>query len=115
MTEQYNPNADTVTLTDSAIKYFADTQANKLVKFGITGGGCSGFSYRWESYDAYENHMANDLVLKYKDFTLYVDGFSLQYLAGSEVDYVTGISGSNIVINSPLASGSCGCGESVAF
>ena len=44
--------------------------------------------------------------------TVLVDPMSLQYLAGSEVDYTEGLEGSRFVINNPNATTTCGCGSS---
>jgi iron-sulfur cluster assembly accessory protein len=41
-----------------------------------------------------------------------VDPFSLQYLNGCEIDYVSTFQGSGFTFNNPNASGGCGCGSS---
>jgi iron-sulfur cluster assembly accessory protein len=43
---------------------------------------------------------------------LFVDPFSMQYLGGVEIDYVTTFQGSGFTFNNPNASGGCGCGSS---
>jgi iron-sulfur cluster assembly accessory protein len=43
---------------------------------------------------------------------LFVDPFSLQYLGGVEIDYVTTFQGSGFTFNNPNSSGGCGCGSS---
>jgi iron-sulfur cluster assembly accessory protein len=115
--EVYDPSTVTssVELTDSAIQHFINVAEGKLVKFGIIGGGCSGFQYHWETYDELQPHMDGDDVTDYGKFTLYVDNYSLPYLAGTTVDYVNDLTGSRIEIMNPNTTGGCGCGESIQF
>lgn len=116
MVEQYDPTDENiVTLTDTAINHFAMTAAGKNVKFGITGGGCSGFQYKWTMHDDVEDHMEDDWVQKYDGFTLYVHAYSLPYISNCVIDYVTDITGSKIEIQNPNSEGGCGCGESIHF
>ena len=41
-----------------------------------------------------------------------VDPVSLQYLAGSQVDFVDDLIGASFRVNNPNATASCGCGTS---
>ena len=43
-----------------------------------------------------------------------VDGMSLMYVIGSELDYVEDLTGSYFKVRNPNASSSCGCGTSFA-
>ena len=52
------------------------------------------------------------LRLKSDGVTLLVDPMSLQYLAGSVVDYTEGLEGSRFVVSNPNATATCGCGSS---
>jgi len=107
--------SEVVQLTDEAIQHFSKAAEGKLLKFGIIGGGCSGFQYHWETYDEFQEHMEDDEVTDYGKFTLYVDSYSLEYLAGTVVDYVSDLAGSRIEIGNPNVTGGCGCGESINF
>jgi iron-sulfur cluster assembly accessory protein len=44
--------------------------------------------------------------------TVLIDSVSLQYLAGSEIDFVDDLIGAAFKVNNPLAKASCGCGTS---
>jgi hypothetical protein len=44
-----------------------------------------------------------------------VDGRSLMYVIGSELDYVEDLTGSYFKVRNPNASSSCGCGTSFAI
>ena len=47
--------------------------------------------------------------------TMLVDPVSLQYLAGSEVDFVDDLIGASFRIKNPNATASCGCGTSFSI
>ena len=86
------------------------TKENKLVKLGVKGGGCSGFTYDWQLIDKKET---DDEVISLDDqHNLFIDGLSILYLAGLEIDYVTDIFGKTLQINNPNVKSACGCGES---
>ena len=74
----------------------------------ILGGGCTGFQYGFE-FDDGQN--ADDIVIITDGASLLVDPLSLQYLAGSEVDYVESLTGAQFVIRNPNAKTTCGCGS----
>lgn len=115
-TESYDPSAyNVVDMTPGAINHFTNVAGGKFLKFGIIGGGCSGFQYHWEIYDEEQDHFEGDEVVDYGSFKLYVDNYSLPYLAGTTVDFVTDLQGSRVEIQNPNTTGGCGCGESVMF
>ena len=72
-------------------------------------GGCSGFKY---SLNIEEAPLEDDHVLQLDRIRVFVDGFSLQYLNGVTVDYVTSMQGSGFTFHNPNATGGCGCGSS---
>ena len=47
--------------------------------------------------------------------TVVVDSLSLQYLAGSTIDYAEDLTGSKFIIKNPNATTTCGCGESFSI
>ena len=75
----------------------------------IQGGGCSGFQYGFE-FD--EEQSGDDLAVDTDGVVLVVDPLSLQYLAGSAVDYVESLHGAQFTIRNPNAKTTCGCGSS---
>lgn len=79
------------------------------LRVGVLPGGCSGFQYGLNIEDA---PAEDDLVLETNGLRLFVDPFSLQYLGGTEIDYVTTFQGSGFTFNNPNSSGGCGCGSS---
>jgi iron-sulfur cluster assembly accessory protein len=79
------------------------------LRVGVLPGGCSGFQYGLNIED---EPAEDDIVLDASGLRLFVDPFSLQYLSGVEIDYVTTFQGSGFAFNNPNASGGCGCGSS---
>ncbi|MFC7050813.1 iron-sulfur cluster insertion protein ErpA [Emcibacter nanhaiensis] len=105
-----------VTLSASAAKRIAtliQSEGNPELKFriAVNGGGCSGFQY---DFNLVEDQKDDDLVVERDGVTMLVDGLSLLYLTGSEVDFVEELAGSMFVVKNPNATASCGCGSSFA-
>ena len=83
------------------------------IRVGIRGGGCTGFSYLFEWDDG--EPKPTDRVFEAFGVRVVTDPKSLVYLAGTELDFVTGMMGHGFKFNNPNVKGSCGCGESVQF
>jgi iron-sulfur cluster assembly accessory protein len=79
------------------------------LRVGVLPGGCSGFKY---SLNIEEASQEDDIILESSGVRLFVDGFSLQYLNGITIDYVTSMQGSGFTFTNPNATGGCGCGSS---
>jgi len=104
----------TVGFTDSAavkVKALIEEEKNPNLKLRVSvdGGGCSGFQYSF-AFD--ENVDDDDTVIEKNGATMLVDVSSMQYLNGSEVDYLEGLEGARFVVNNPNAKSTCGCGSS---
>jgi iron-sulfur cluster assembly protein len=82
---------------------------NYAIRIGIKGGGCSGFSYHL-GFDPEPRE--GDTIIDYDNFKLFVDGKSLFYLTGTELDFSDGLNGKGFVFNNPNAVKTCGCGQS---
>jgi iron-sulfur cluster insertion protein len=91
----------------------AESEGNPALglRISVSGGGCSGFQYSF-SLDADETQ--DDIVIERDGARLLVDSISLEYLRGSEVDFVEDLSGAGFRIDNPIAVSSCGCGNSFA-
>ena len=104
----------TVGFTESAankVKMLVEEEKNPKLKLRVSvdGGGCSGFQYAF-AFD--ENVNDDDTVIEKNGATVLVDVTSMQYLNGSEVDYLEGLEGARFVVNNPNAKSTCGCGSS---
>ncbi len=81
------------------------------LRVAVQGGGCSGLTYKL-SFDTVER--PGDKVYTQHGIKLLVDGKSLIYLVGTELDYSGGLNGKGFVFSNPNATKTCGCGTSFA-
>lgn len=79
------------------------------LRVGVKGGGCSGLTYTL-GFDG-EPH-EGDTIIEENGIKLFVDGKSLFYLSGTELDFTDGLNGRGFIFNNPNAVKTCGCGES---
>ena len=106
-----------VTLTPRAVDAVRQVRTKEgrpdshALRVAVVGGGCSGFSYQL-SFD--EQPAADDAVLEYDGIRVLVDPASAQYLRGTEIDFVSSLSGGGFKFTNPKASHTCGCGSSFA-
>ena len=80
-----------------------------MLRLSVEGGGCSGFQYK---FDMDRNQASDDTLVRRDDAVVLVDQVSLQFLAGSEIDFVDDLIGASFRVNNPNAKASCGCGTS---
>ena len=80
------------------------------LRVSVQPGGCSGFKY---SLLIEDKPAEDDTIVAQEGFNVFVDPFSMQYLGGMTVDYVTSMQGSGFTFKNPNQTGECGCGESV--
>ena len=101
----------TATAVDEVRRYIEENGAAETagLRIGVLPGGCSGFQYGLNIED---EAAEDDLILESNGLRLFVDPFSMQYLDGVEIDFVTTFQGSGFTFNNPNASGGCGCGSS---
>jgi iron-sulfur cluster assembly accessory protein len=105
-----------LTITERAAKKIGQIlkaePSGAMLRLSVLGGGCSGFQYKFDV----ENAKADDDVMIERDgVTMLIDPVSLQYLAGSEVDFVDDLIGASFKVNNPQAKTSCGCGTSFSL
>ena len=85
---------------------------DKYLRVAVEGGGCSGFQYKFDFADAPDE---GDLVLERDGAKVVIDDMSLEFLAGSEIDYTNELIGSAFKIHNPNATAGCGCGTSFSI
>ncbi|HEX8939276.1 MAG TPA: iron-sulfur cluster insertion protein ErpA [Candidatus Limnocylindrales bacterium] len=103
-----------LSLTDAAASKLqeltaAETNPALGLRVYVYAGGCSGFRYGMMLEDA---PSADDKVVEERGIKVYVDGNSLQYVQGSQIDYVDTLMGAGFTVNNPNAVAACGCGSS---
>ena len=105
-----------VIVTDSAARRIGEILrqelAGTMLRVTVEGGGCSGFQYK---FDTERDRAEDDIVIEKSGATVLIDPVSLNYMAGSEIDFVDDLIGSSFKVNNPKAAASCGCGTSFAL
>ena len=113
MTETALASNDVV-LTDRAARKIGRILAKEpegtVLRIVVAGGGCSGFQYEYKLVK--ETPANDDLVLAKDQATVLIDSLSLEFMTGSEIDYVDALIGQAFEIRNPNAVASCGCGTS---
>ncbi len=103
-----------VTLTDSAAQKIReltvtnDNTDEQALRVSVKGGGCSGFQYTL----ALDKAKDDDHVFEHDGISVIVDKVSMQFVFGSEVDFVDGLQGAGFTVNNPNVVAACGCGSS---
>jgi len=80
----------------------------QALRVAVRGGGCSGFQYAL----AFDKAKDDDHVFEVDGVAVIVDKVSMQFVFGSEVDYVEGLQGAGFQVNNPNVVAACGCGSS---
>jgi iron-sulfur cluster assembly protein len=102
-----------ITLTDEAAAKIGELlgegdQEDQALRVAVRGGGCSGFQYAL----AFDRVKEDDHVFEERGVSVVVDKVSMQFVFGSEVDYVDGLQGAGFQVNNPNVVAACGCGSS---
>ncbi len=103
-----------ITLTDVAAGTVRDLLGEKAdagemaLRVAVRGGGCSGFQYAL----AFDQPKDEDHRFDVDGVSVVVDKTSMQFVYGSEVDYVESLQGAGFQVNNPNVVAACGCGSS---
>ncbi|MGE5408297.1 MAG: iron-sulfur cluster insertion protein ErpA [Syntrophothermus sp.] len=103
-----------ITLTDKAATKIGELlsgqeeSTGQALRVAVRGGGCSGFQYAL----AFDKPKEDDHVFEVDGVAVVVDKVSMQFVFGSEVDYVEGLQGAGFQVNNPNVVAACGCGSS---
>ena len=81
-----------------------------VLRIGVTGGGCSGFSYALGFAQDYDE--AADSKWTQHGVDVVVDRKSSLYLDGTQLDFKEEIDRRGFTFDNPNAVKSCGCGSS---
>lgn len=105
-------NTETVTMSESAAKriaFLAEKEGKDLLRVSVSGGGCSGFQYNFDFDDTIND---DDVLIERESARVAIDATSLDFLKGSEINFVQELIGSHFEIRNPNATANCGCGTS---
>jgi len=102
-----------IILTENAAKrvaWIAERQQKPaILRLAVDGGGCAGFSYKFELAAEAES---DDEIAETNGVKLVVDPVSLDLVKGSAVDFVEDLGGAAFKVTNPNAQSGCGCGSS---
>ena len=114
--ELVESSMDNVTVTERAARRIGEIlktrAAGTMLRVSVEGGGCSGFQYK---FDMERTQAEDDILIQRDSAAVLIDSVSLNYLAGSEIDFVDDLIGASFRINNPQAKASCGCGTSFSL
>ena len=102
-----------ISLTASAadrVRNFLATRGHGVgLRLGVKKTGCSGFAYVVNYADGID---AEDVVFEDRGVKIVVDRESLDFIDGTEVDFVKQGINEAFRFRNPNVKGECGCGES---
>ena len=102
-----------IILTENAarrVAWIAARQAKPaILRLAVDGGGCAGFTYKFELAEAPDG---DDVIAETDGVKLVVDPVSLDLVKGSAVDFVEDLGGAAFTGTNPNAQSGCGCGSS---
>lgn len=102
-----------ITVTEAAARHIEKSLARRGkgigIRLGVQTSGCSGMAYKLEFADVTGE---DDQVFECHGVRIVVDGKSLVYLDGTELDFVREGLNEGFKFNNPNAKSQCGCGES---
>jgi len=104
-----------ITITEKAKKEILrimkenNVPENYGLRVGVKGGGCSGLTY---TLNFVGDEKEGDTIIEDENVKLFIDGKSLFYLTGTELDFSDGLNGKGFLFNNPNATKTCGCGDS---
>jgi iron-sulfur cluster assembly accessory protein len=116
MTTEATTASGTVTVSDRAARRIGEIlkgePAGTMLRVSVEGGGCSGFQYK---FDMERAKATDDLVIERDTATVLIDAVSLEYMAGSEIDFVDDLIGAAFKVVNPKVKAACGCGTSFSL
>ncbi len=102
-----------ITMTSAAaerVRSFLTNRGKGVgLRVGVKTTGCSGLAYVLEFVDELNE---DDQVFTHDDLKVIVDGKSLVYIDGTQLDFVKEGLNEGFQFNNPNVNGECGCGES---
>lgn len=102
-----------ITLTPAAADHVRRSLAKRGkgvgLRLGVKTSGCSGYAYVLEYADRIED---SDQIFDTQGVKVIIDGKSLLFLDGTELDFTREGLNTGLKFNNPNVKDACGCGES---
>lgn len=114
--QEFQPSIG-IRMSEAAIRHVRGQLAKRPeargLRLGVKASGCSGYKY---VLDWVEEPKADDQEFKIEDgVSVFVDGQSLPFVNGTEIDFVKEGLNSMFRFNNPNVHSECGCGESFSI
>lgn len=114
--QEINSGSKQVSVSDAAAIRISEILASEpdkiALRVSVEGGGCSGFSYK---FDLVDQRNEDDIAIEKNGATVLIDELSMVYMGGSVIDFVDDLIGQSFRIDNPNAVASCGCGTSFSI
>ena len=104
-----------IDITDEAIKKLLEKKEREqfsYIRLGVTGGGCAGFEYIFDSVSV---KSSDDILIDFGKLQFVIDKVSVPYLSGMTLDFQKQGLNEIFVFENPKETSSCGCGVSINF
>lgn len=104
-----------ITITEFAAKKILELMNSQHkegygLRVEVARGGCAGYTYNMD----FENKQGeDDHVFEEHGLRVFVAPKSMEFLNGTQIDYVESLQGAGFKLNNPNVKSSCGCGKSV--
>lgn len=85
-----------------------EQNAEKTLRIGVKGGGCSGMTYILD----FDMPQENDHRFEIDGLQFIIDLGHMMYLSGMTLDYPDGLDARGFIFENPNAAQTCGCGTS---
>lgn len=107
-------DAPAVVLTAEAVAHIKRLQAENSMagyglRYGLQGGGCSGYSYLMEFEEAPQ---PDDEVFEFDGVRVFMNPLHIEYLRGSSIHFSDTLISAGFQISNPNVKRQCGCGSS---
>ena len=104
----------TFSISENAAKRIAELSQKEqmdtpMLRVTVNSGGCYGLQYAF-TFDGEKKD--DDQTFEMAGAVVVMDDMSLNFLKGSQLDYVEDMMGAFFTIKNPNATSSCGCGSS---
>lgn len=105
---------DPITVTPAAWAHIGRAlggDPSKAFHISVDSRGCAGHKYAYRMIDA-SDISPRDGVMRSEHGTVVIDGTSIFHLLGSKLDLTAEGLNTRLSWDNPMASGTCGCGDS---
>jgi iron-sulfur cluster assembly protein len=103
-----------VSITEAALSQFQIIRQQEnipddyMLRVGVKGGGCSGYTYVL----GFDSAQDNDEVYEVNGLKVIMNRAHSIYVLGMQIDFLNGLDNRGFTFDNPNATSTCGCGTS---